>query len=159
MNYTRSTLRYPGFRFRRDHRPRRAAHSTLQRFRSVDLAGAVGRRKRWGSTRLAIFCPIAFNFSSIRHLGFRTIIYYKFQGGRRLSARVRCRSERNMFYPIDWPQLSTMIRFVRAKGRCEECGRPHGHEIKHLGDGRWWDEYGRTWRDGSGTPFTLSRVA
>jgi hypothetical protein len=44
------------------------------------------------------------------------------------------------FYPIDWPQLSAVIRFERAKGRCERCGRPHGREIQHLGDGRWWDE-------------------
>ena len=43
-------------------------------------------------------------------------------------------------YPIDWPQLSAMIRFERAKGRCERCGRPHGREIQRLGDGRWWDE-------------------
>ena len=68
------------------------------------------------------------------------------------------RAEYKWFYPIDWPQLSAMIWFVRAKGRCEKCGRPHGHEIKHLGDGRWWDEERRTWRR-QWTPFTLSRVA
>jgi len=60
------------------------------------------------------------------------------------------RAEYKWFYPIDWPQLSAMIRFVRAKGRCEACGRPHGHEIKHLGDGRWWDQESWTWRDGCG---------
>ena len=48
------------------------------------------------------------------------------------------------FYPIDWPQLSAVIRFERAKGRCERCSRPHGREIRHLGDGRWWDEDERT---------------
>ena len=53
-------------------------------------------------------------------------------------------------YPIDWPQLSAMIRFERAKGRCEKCGRPHGREIRHLGDGRWWDEEENTWRNGRG---------
>ena len=29
------------------------------------------------------------------------------------------------FYPIDWPQLSAVIRFRRAQGKCEGCGRPH----------------------------------
>ena len=41
-----------------------------------------------------------------------------------------------------------MIRFERAKGRCERCGRPHGRQIQHLGDG--WDEDERTWRNGRG---------
>jgi hypothetical protein len=56
-------------------------------------------------------------------------------------------------YPLDWPQLSAMIRFERAKGRCEECGRPHGHVVRHLGDGRWWDEEAEIWRSGRGRPL------
>ncbi len=36
------------------------------------------------------------------------------------------RREHRFFYAIDWPQLSALIRFRRAKGRCEGCGRPHG---------------------------------
>ncbi|MER2249710.1 hypothetical protein ABS772_07250, partial [Methylorubrum podarium] len=43
------------------------------------------------------------------------------------------RREYRFFYPIDWPQLSAVIRFGRAKGRCEGCGRPHGQLIFHLG--------------------------
>jgi len=39
------------------------------------------------------------------------------------------RPQYRWLYPIDWPQLSAMIRFERAKGRCEcrgECGAtPH----------------------------------
>ena len=54
------------------------------------------------------------------------------------------------FYPIDWEQLSNEIRFKRAKGRCERCGRPHGQVISHLGDGRWFDAEQETWRDGQG---------
>ena len=54
------------------------------------------------------------------------------------------------FYPIDWPQLSEQIRFVRAKGMCEQCGRPHGKVVLHLGDGRWWDAAAGRWRDGKG---------
>ena len=60
------------------------------------------------------------------------------------------RPEHRILYPADWPELSAAVRFVRARGRCEHCGRPHGRLVRHLGDGRWWDEDARTWRDGSG---------
>lgn len=46
--------------------------------------------------------------------------------------------------------LSSAIRFRRAKGRCEACGRPHGKLVVHLGDGRWWDDERRAWRSGQG---------
>ena len=58
--------------------------------------------------------------------------------------------ELRYFYPIDWPQISHWVRFVRAKGRCQVCGRPHGETVQHLGDGRWWDETEQIWRDGRG---------
>lgn len=51
-------------------------------------------------------------------------------------------------YPIDWPQISHRIRFVRAKGRCEICGRPHRARVPQLPDGRWLDE--ASWRDDRG---------
>ena len=60
------------------------------------------------------------------------------------------RPEYRWLYPIDWKQLSAVIRFERAKGRCESCGRPHGQIVCHLGDGRWWDPDRQTWRDGEG---------
>ncbi|CAO4135982.1 hypothetical protein [Methylorubrum extorquens] len=60
------------------------------------------------------------------------------------------RREHRFFYPIDWPQLSAVIRFDRAKGRCETCARPHGRTVFHLGDGRWWDADAASWRDGGG---------
>jgi hypothetical protein len=60
------------------------------------------------------------------------------------------RPELRSLYPIDWRQISQWVRFVRARGRCEVCGRPHGQTVRHLGDGRWWDEAGRVWRDGRG---------
>lgn len=60
------------------------------------------------------------------------------------------RPEHRFFYPIDWPQLSAMIRFRRAGGRCENCKRPHGQTVFHLGDGRWWDREVGAWRDGRG---------
>ncbi len=60
------------------------------------------------------------------------------------------RRHHRWLYPIDWRELSASIRFRRAKGRCEGCGRPHGRVVLHLGDGRWWDEEAHRWRDGAG---------
>jgi hypothetical protein len=54
------------------------------------------------------------------------------------------------FYPIDWPQISRLVRFGRAGGRCEACRRPHGQTIACVADGRWQD--GPIWRDSSGRP-------
>ena len=58
------------------------------------------------------------------------------------------RRHHRWLYPIDWRELSASIRFRRAKGRCETCGRPHGRLVVHLGDGRWWDDEAGRWRDG-----------
>ena len=60
------------------------------------------------------------------------------------------RPQHRWLYPIDWPQISASIRFGRAQGRCERCGRPHGRIVIHLGDGRWWDDDAKTWRNGKG---------
>ncbi|KQT65861.1 MULTISPECIES: hypothetical protein [unclassified Aureimonas] len=60
------------------------------------------------------------------------------------------RRHRRFYYPIDWRELSQQIRFVRAKGRCEGCLRPHGQTVVHLGDGRWWDAEALAWRNGKG---------
>ena len=50
------------------------------------------------------------------------------------------RREEWHFDPIDWRELSAAIRFGRAKGRCERCGRPHGQLVYHLSEGRWFDD-------------------
>jgi hypothetical protein len=60
------------------------------------------------------------------------------------------RREHRWLYPLDWPQLSALIRFERAKACCEECARPHGQLVLHLGDGRWWDAQASLWRNGRG---------
>lgn len=67
--------------------------------------------------------------------------------------------EHRFFYPIDWPQLSHEIRFVRAKGQCEQCGRPHGRVVLHLGDGRWWDEDAGRWRCNRGRQLATQPAA
>jgi hypothetical protein len=62
------------------------------------------------------------------------------------------RAELRWYYPIDWKLISRRIRFERARGCCEACGRPHGGVLLQLSDGRWWDEAARTWRDDGGRP-------
>ncbi|SNB67712.1 hypothetical protein SAMN07250955_10625 [Arboricoccus pini] len=54
------------------------------------------------------------------------------------------------YYPIDWPLISRRIRFDRAKGRCEWCGRPDRVPLSQLPDGRWFDEEQRRWRGDKG---------
>ena len=54
------------------------------------------------------------------------------------------------FYPEDWQDISRRIRFERAAGICQGCGRPHGVMVRCLPDGRWFDPARRTWRN-SGT--------
>lgn len=63
------------------------------------------------------------------------------------------RPQLRYLYPIDWPQLSAVIRFERAKGRCEACGRPHGREVQHLGNGTWYDVERGQWINGRGRPL------
>src|SRR5690348_15674164 len=55
-------------------------------------------------------------------------------------------------YPPDWPALSRHVRFERAGGRCQGCGRPHLARVRCLPDGRWFDEVAQTWRDRRGRP-------
>lgn len=60
------------------------------------------------------------------------------------------RREHVFLYPIDWSHISRVIRFGRARGACEHCGRPHGQRVFHLGDGRWWDKHRLCWRNSQG---------
>ena len=58
------------------------------------------------------------------------------------------RRELRPLYPPHWRALSARVRFERACGRCDRCGRPHKTTLRVLPDGRWYDEPARTWRDG-----------
>ncbi len=51
------------------------------------------------------------------------------------------RPEHRWLYPIDWPEISRIVRFERAAGRCEHCRRPHGRHVAQLvgTNGVWWD--------------------
>ena len=62
------------------------------------------------------------------------------------------RRELRPLYPAHWRELSRRVRFERAAGACEGCGRPHGLTIRCLPDGRWFDPGRGTWRDRRGRP-------
>jgi|UniRef100_A0A8J4HBA6 hypothetical protein len=62
------------------------------------------------------------------------------------------RRELRPLYPPHWKELSRRVRFDRAGGVCERCGRPHGGLIRCLPDGRWFDPRRQTWRDRRGRP-------
>ena len=53
-------------------------------------------------------------------------------------------------YPAHWRELSRRVRFERAGGRCQGCGRPHLVQLRCLPDGRWFDDAKATWRDRRG---------
>ena len=67
------------------------------------------------------------------------------------------RPELRSWYPWDWPQLSASIRFRRAGGRCETCGRQHGHEVQTFAGGAWFDADLGIWRDDRGKRTALPR--
>jgi hypothetical protein len=60
------------------------------------------------------------------------------------------RRELRPLYPPHWRELSHHVRFARAGGRCQRCGRPHLTLVRCLPDGRWFDEQAATWRDRRG---------
>ena len=55
-------------------------------------------------------------------------------------------------YPANWLDISHRVRFERARGRCQDCGRPHLVRVRRLPDGRWYDDLAGTWRDRRGQP-------
>ena len=65
---------------------------------------------------------------------------------------VPIRPELRALYPRHWRELSRCVRFDRAGGRCQGCGRPHLVRLRCLPDGRWFDEAAKTWRDRRGRP-------
>lgn len=60
------------------------------------------------------------------------------------------RPELRPLYPGNWQSLSRRIRFERAGGVCQTCGRPHATLVRCLPDGRWFDPAQSTWWDGRG---------
>lgn len=62
------------------------------------------------------------------------------------------RPELRGFYPSNWPEISRRVRFERASGTCQRCGRSHGMMVRCLPDGRWFDATQSIWRSGRGRP-------
>lgn len=60
------------------------------------------------------------------------------------------RPELRRLYPPDWPTISRHVRFERAHGRCQICGRPHGQRIRVMASGCWFDKDTGTWRTARG---------
>jgi hypothetical protein len=60
------------------------------------------------------------------------------------------RPELRELYPPNWRELSDRVRFDRADGKCQRCGRPHLVRLRCLPDGRWFDEPAATWRNHRG---------
>jgi hypothetical protein len=71
------------------------------------------------------------------------------------------RRELRDLYPAHWRELSRRVRFERAHGMCQGCGRPHGATVRCLPDGRWYDSAGNTWRDRRGriARYLLRRIS
>ena len=65
--------------------------------------------------------------------------------------------ELRRWYPFDWRELSVSIRFRRAGGCCEACGRQHGAMVATI-DGAWLDPESGVWRDARGRRTALPRA-
>lgn len=61
------------------------------------------------------------------------------------------RADLKHLYDDVWQAISRYIRFERARGRCEGCGRAHGLRIHKLRDGRHSEGDG-SWRHADGSP-------
>ncbi len=62
-------------------------------------------------------------------------------------------------YPKNWKAISNAIRFGRAGGRCERCGRPHGVTVWVSDDGSWGDPVtGRRYND-RGQPLNAGAMS
>jgi len=104
----------------------------------VARKGSGRRRSRAGSVldeRASIACLVSTSLQAIQ-----------------LGERMPIKAEMREVYPSDWPEISRRVRFERAGGICQGCGRPHGMTIRCLPDGRWFDSTRHTWRNGRGRP-------
>jgi hypothetical protein len=61
----------------------------------------------------------------------------------------RRRKAQKRKYPKNWKHISHRIRFERASGKCEWCGKPHGAKILIAAQNSWAGEDG-VWRNRRG---------
>jgi hypothetical protein len=115
---------------------------------------------------MAAISPIVFQFLNPQSPALLLV-----NGPMRLQGEIAMpiRPELRPLYPPHWRELSSQVRFVRAGGKCQRCGRPHLAHVRCLPDGRWFDEQAATWRDRHGrmarwpdlveaTRFRMTRV-
>lgn len=57
------------------------------------------------------------------------------------------RPELKALYSKRWPEISRHVRFERARGRCQACGRPHGEWVRVAASGLWFDKPQGVWRN------------
>lgn len=62
-------------------------------------------------------------------------------------------------YPSNWRELADGVKFERAKGRCERCGRPHGEPVWVFKYGGWIDPNTGKRYDGQGRPADVLETA
>ncbi len=64
----------------------------------------------------------------------------------------RRRKTQRRKYPKNWRLISQRVRFKRAAGRCEWCGKPHGQEVQVGAENCWAGPDGQ-WRNRDGKPI------
>lgn len=52
-----------------------------------------------------------------------------------------------------WRMVSRYVRFDRARGLCEHCGRPHGLRLHFHADGRTFERADWRYPDGAPAPY------
>src|SRR4051812_7212261 len=83
----------------------------------------------------------------------RALAAVEMEIARALHVRARCtawiatlRTQRH-----DTGRMEVLLRLGMMT---EVCGRPHGETVRHMGDGRWWDEEQQTGAVGAASPLT-----
>ena len=89
--------------------------------------------------------------TGLKNLVARPVLGRPILGSRRGIA-MPIRPELRPLYPPHWRELSSHVRFERAGGKCQRCGRPHLALLRCVPDGRWFDEKAAIWRDRRGRP-------
>jgi hypothetical protein len=119
-------------------------NQTFPRYRE-DLVHGVNPRSSVGLLR-GTRCACSFLHCATQTNGASAFEVYRAETQQRRS-KMPIRHELRPLYPSNWKELSRRVRFDRARGLCEACGRPHARLIRCLPDGRWFDPIQQTWRD------------
>lgn len=64
----------------------------------------------------------------------------------------RRRRAQKLKYPKNWKNISRRVRFERANGCCQWCGKPHGAQVLVGAENCWAGSDGQ-WRNARGKPI------